>query len=142
MPDTIFQMQMTVLCLFSFLTTLGVFEEGRYWDVLAEYSKKTPNDVLIQITIENRGLETARLHLLPTLWFRNTWGWGCDHEVSTCGSKQEVCMRKPSLTQTRPGVVECQHEALGEYIFAVDSDQKGITPELIFTENETNYKVG
>ena len=51
-------------------------------------------------------------------------------------------MLKPKLIQTAPGVVECQHDTLGKYIFTVDSDQEGLTPELIFTENETNYKVG
>ncbi|XP_078362932.1 uncharacterized protein LOC144647063 [Oculina patagonica] len=122
------------------LTDTGVFEERRYWDIFAEYSKNTPNDVLIKITVANRGPDTARVHVLPTFWFRNTWSWGCDHEACTCDSKPERCMRKPKLIQIAPGVVECHHESLGRYIFTVDSDQEGLTPELIFTENETNFE--
>src|SRR5262249_50639345 len=56
----------------------GIFEEGRYFDVFVEYAKASPNDVLIRITVANRGPEPAVLHLLPTLWFRNTWSWGDD----------------------------------------------------------------
>src|SRR5260370_538455 len=62
------------------LVDTGVFKEGRYFDVLAEYAKNSPNDILIRITVANRGLEAATLHLLPTIWFRNTWIWGCTHE--------------------------------------------------------------
>ncbi|MGH7288779.1 MAG: MGH1-like glycoside hydrolase domain-containing protein, partial [Myxococcota bacterium] len=54
----------------------GVFDEGRYFDVFAEYAKASPNDVAIRITLVNRGPEPAPLHVLPTLWFRNTWAWG------------------------------------------------------------------
>ena len=124
----------------SFLT-VGVFEEGRYWDIFAEYSKNTPEDLLIKITVANRGPETARVHVLPTLWFRNTWSWGCDHEACTCGTEPEECMTKPKLIQTQPGVVACHHDTLGKYIFTVDSGQEGHPPEVIFTENETNFKV-
>ena len=54
----------------------GVFAEDRYFDVQVEYAKAAPEDILIRITVTNRGPETAPLHLLPTLWFRNTWSWG------------------------------------------------------------------
>src|ERR671937_723577 len=54
----------------------GAFDEGRYWDVTIEYVKATPDDLLIRITVGNRGPEPATLHLLPTLWFRNVWSWG------------------------------------------------------------------
>ena len=100
--------------------------------MFAEYAKHTPNDILINITVANRGPDTARLHVLPTLWFRNTWIWGCKHEGCTC---------RPSLTQTAPGIVECQHNTLGRYTFAVDVDQDDVLPELLFTENETNSQV-
>lgn len=126
---------------FFVFTTLGVFEEGRYWDIFAEYSKNTPDDILIKITVANRGPKTARVHVLPTLWFRNTWSWGCDHEACTRDSKPGSCTKKPKLVQRKSGVVECQHDTLGKYIFTVDSDQEGLTPEVIFTENETNFKV-
>src|SRR5262249_4755781 len=58
------------------LLDTGVFDGNRYFDVLAEYAKASPDDVLIQVTVTNRGPEAATLHLLPTLWFRNTWSWG------------------------------------------------------------------
>src|SRR5437867_3552362 len=58
------------------LVDTGVFNENRYFDVFAEYAKAALDDVLIRITVANRGPETATLHLLPTLWFRNTWSWG------------------------------------------------------------------
>src|SRR5439155_18391050 len=58
------------------LLDTGVFADHRYFDVFVEYAKAAPDDVLIQITAANRGPESATLHLLPTLWFRNTWSWG------------------------------------------------------------------
>src|SRR5213596_2085150 len=58
------------------LLDTGVFNEDRYFDVFVEYAKEGPEDILIQITVENRGPEPATLHVLPTLWFRNTWSWG------------------------------------------------------------------
>lgn len=111
------------------LEDTGVFNESRYWDIYAEYAKNTPNDILIQITIANRGPETARLHVLPTLWFRNTWIWGCKHEG---------CTLKASIKQTGPDSVECKHETLGNYLFVVDAGPNDELPELLFTENETN----
>src|SRR6266852_1443553 len=62
------------------LVDTGIFDEGRYFDVITEYGKAAPDDVLIRITVHNRGSETATLHLLPTLWYRNSWTWGCAHE--------------------------------------------------------------
>ena len=62
------------------LSETGAFDEERYFDVQAEYAKAGADDLLIRITVTNRGPEPAALHLLPTLWFRNTWAWGCDHE--------------------------------------------------------------
>src|SRR4029077_11447600 len=61
-------------CEYELLDT-GVFDGDRYFDVFVEYAKETPEDVLIKISVWNRGLESATLHLLPTLWFRNTWSW-------------------------------------------------------------------
>src|SRR5690606_21834044 len=62
------------------LVDTGVFDEHHYFDVFAEYAKASPDDVLIRITVANRGPEQATIHLLPTLWFRNTWSWGCVYE--------------------------------------------------------------
>ncbi len=59
----------------------GAFDENRYWDVYAEYAKASPNDVLCMFTVYNRGPEESTLHVLPQLWYRNTWIWGCTHEV-------------------------------------------------------------
>lgn len=112
------------------LADTGVFNDSRYWDITAEYAKNTPNDVLIQITVANRGPDTARLHILPTLWFRNTWIWGCKHEG---------CTLKASMKESAPGTVECKHETLGKYTFVVDvNPENEMMPELLFTENETN----
>ena len=58
------------------LVDTGVFDEGRYFDVTAEYAKASPEDILVRVTIANRGPDAAPLHVLPTLWFRNTWSWG------------------------------------------------------------------
>ena len=78
------------------LIDTGVFHEDRYFDVFAEYAKADENDILIRLTIANRGPEKATLHLLPTLWFRNTWSWG---------AVPEECTTKPSITSgaRRPG---------------------------------------
>ncbi len=102
------------------LLDTGVFADDRYFDVFVEYAKEGPEDVLIRITVYNRGPEAARLRLLPTLWFRNTWSWGGDH-------------RKPSLREAGPGTIQATHHELGEYWLHCDGAQ-----ELLFTENENN----
>ena len=102
------------------LLDTGVFDQDRYFDVFCEYAKKDSEDVLIRITVHNRGPEAAGLRLLPTLWFRNTWSWGDDN-------------RKPSLRQVSPNVIEASHPELEQYRLYCDG-----APELLFTENETN----
>ena len=102
------------------LIDTGIFDDGRYFDVFVEYAKASPEDILIQITVHNRGTETASLHLLPTLWFRNTWSWAG-------GSP------RPSMSQLRNDVVGIAHAELGDrFLHAIGN------PELLFTENETN----
>src|SRR5262245_42477498 len=101
------------------LLDTGVFEGDRYFDVFVEYAKQSPEDVLIQITAHNRGPAAAELHLLPTLWFRNTWSW-------TSGAE------RPSL-QRVGNVVKAVHPELGTFNLHCDA-----APELLFTENETN----
>jgi hypothetical protein len=113
------------------LTDTGVFNEDRYFDIFVEYAKSAPNDLLIRITTANRGPEPAALHLLPTLWFRNTWSWGC---------LSEGCWSKPHLEQAAPGVVVCQHETLGRFHLHAGPDPTGSLPPLLFTENETNLE--
>ncbi len=106
------------------LIDTGVFDDNRYFDVFVEYAKTTPEDILIKITACNRGNEDAPLHILPTLWFRNTWAY-------------KKNSRKPvirTLPDTKYGtVVEATHWQLGErYLYA-----QGDAP-FLFTENETN----
>src|SRR5512139_1455925 len=101
------------------LLDTGVFEGDRYFDVVLEYAKEGPQDVLVRVTVHNRGPEAARLELLPTLWFRNTWSWG-DGEA------------KPVLREQQ-GAIRASHPELGEVTLACDG-----APELLFTENETN----
>jgi len=101
------------------LLDTGVFDQDRYFDVFVEYAKNSPEDILIQITIHNRGPEAAELHVLPTLWFRDMWSWsgGAD---------------RPSLQRQGPAV-KAVHPQLGErYLYC-----EGEAP-LLFTENETN----
>jgi Mannosylglycerate hydrolase MGH1-like glycoside hydrolase domain len=104
------------------LLDTGVFDQDRYFDVFVEYAKASPEDILIQITVSNRGPEAATLQLLPTIWFRNTWSWVED------GSG-----RRPVLKQTDAGVIAASHPDLGERFFYA-----GGAPALLFTENETN----
>src|SRR2546422_1772316 len=104
------------------LLDTGVFEGDRYFDVFMEYAKESPEDILIRITVHNRGPEAARLRVLPTLWFRNTWSWGRDPS-------------KPTLRETGPGQIEASHAELGDYWLHCDG-----TAELLFTENESNAR--
>ena len=106
------------------LLDTGVFDSDRYFDVTVEYAKAGIEDVLVRITCTNRGPEAAELHLLPTLWYRNTWSWRTDAEP------------RPVLRQTNggpPARVEAANEAIGTYWLCC-----GDEPELLFTENDTN----
>jgi hypothetical protein len=106
------------------LLDTGVFDQNRYFDVFVEYAKASAEDILIQISVHNRGPEAATLHVLPTLWFRNTWSWG--------GSTP-----RPGLRQVTLGgacsVIAALHPELGERFFYAEG-----SPALLFTENETN----
>jgi hypothetical protein len=112
------------------LLDTGIFDENRYFDVLAEYAKAAPDDVLLRITIANRGPEDAELHVLPTLWFRNTWSWG---------RKGEGYWAKPAIERVDDALV-AEHATLGRYRFSADSTANGSEPQAIFTENETNAR--
>ena len=102
----------------------GIFDEDRYFDVFVEYAKAAPEDILIEITICNRGPEPAEIHVLPTLWFRNTWSWG---------GKED----KPELQTLAVGTdvraIAARHRVLGERFLFCDG-----AVDLLFTENETN----
>ena len=104
------------------LIDTGVFEQNRYFDVFVEYAKAAPEDILIRITAQNRGPAAASLHVLPTLWFRNTWSWGTD-----------TAAPRPRLRKVEPAAIEASHPALGVRILSCEDIE-----EMLFTENETN----
>jgi Mannosylglycerate hydrolase MGH1-like glycoside hydrolase domain/Glycosyl hydrolase family 63 C-terminal domain len=101
----------------------GAFDEDRYFDVVTEYAKRSPSDILIRITIHNRGAEAARVDVLPQLWFRNTWSWGYPG-------------RKPALAlDGRGDAVVAESDALGTYRLYRDGEAT-----WLFTENDTNAR--
>jgi hypothetical protein len=104
------------------LIDTGAFSEDRYFDVFLEYAKAGPDDILVRITAHNRGPDTARLHLLPTLWFRNTWSW-------------KAGATKPNLSAEN-GTICATHPELGAYILFCEGAR-----ELLFTENESNAQL-
>src|SRR5438132_2514145 len=114
------------------LTDAGAFDGDRYWDVTAEYAKASPDDILIRLTVANRGPEPARLHLLPTLWFRNTWSWGAAYD--------EGRWPKPRLARVGDRSVVAEHATLGRFRLTAGDSQDGRPAELVFTENETNAR--
>jgi len=114
------------------LMDTGVFDGDRYFDVFAEYAKASPNDILIRFTIANRGPQAAALHVLPTLWFRNTWSWGREG--------QEGYWPKPLLRAERPGSVLAEHASLGRFRWMMEATTGAPTPEWLFTDNETNLE--
>jgi len=104
------------------LINTGVFDRNRYFDAFVEYAKKDPEEILIKITIHNRGDIDWNLHVMPTLWFRNTWSW-------TEGAP------RPELKEVKSSVIKASHPEIGErYLYCEGS------PELLFTENETNME--
>ena len=105
-----------------------MFDDQRYFDVFAEYAKADADDMLMRITVANRGPEAATVHLLPTLWFRNTWSWGRDGEGY---------WPKPSIRRSGPARMAAEHVGLGRYTLDGDVRTPAL-PELLFTDNETN----
>ncbi|MGI4744139.1 MAG: MGH1-like glycoside hydrolase domain-containing protein [Janthinobacterium lividum] len=104
------------------LLDTDIFAEDRYFDVFIEYAKADTDDLLIQFTVVNHGPDEAMLHLLPQLWFRNTWSWGYPNEDY-----------RPTLTATPEGPVRVAHQALGEYVWHADGDS-----EWLFCDNNSN----
>ena len=105
------------------LLDTGVFDTNRYFDVFVEYAKASPEDILIQITVENRGPVPATLHVLPTLWFRAVWAQG--------GDAPRPVLRQ--MAGDAGSLVAVSHPELGERRFCAEG-----VPALLFTENETN----
>ncbi len=112
------------------LADMGMFDDGRYFDVVQEVAKRTPEDILWRITVTNHGPKAAPIHVLPSLWFRNTWAW--DHS-------RETPSKKPQIKTNRDAVIAI-HETLGEFRFLVDSPNPRKRTPWLFTENETNNK--
>ncbi len=110
------------------LLDTGIFNENRYFDVLIEYAKAAEDDILIQITVTNRGPDTAPCHILPTLWFRNTWSWGYP-----TGPMHDVDGKPMIRRLNSTSAVEATHPAAGTHYLYADG-----SPDFIFTENETN----
>src|SRR3984957_7825933 len=104
------------------LIDTGVFADDRYFDVFVEYAKATADDVLIQITVANRGPEAAILHLLPHLWYRNTWSWG-------------TAATKPALAVAADNAISAKNPHMGSYLLRTEG-----RPTLVFCENETNFE--
>jgi hypothetical protein len=102
------------------LIDTGVFDEDRYFDVFVEYAKAEPEDLLIRITVHNRGPAAAPIHVLPTVWFRNTWMWQSNPS-------------RPQLRQAGTSSILAAHAELGERVLDCDGE-----PELLFTENDSN----
>ena len=114
------------------LLDTGLFNQNKYWDIGVEYAKSSPNDILIRLTISNRASVAATLHLLPTLWFRNTWSWGCD---------SEGCWPKPAIWWNgKEDFCVTKHESLERFRFYAGDRPNGRKPRWIFTDNETNYE--
>ncbi|HEY8515567.1 MAG TPA: glucosidase [Candidatus Binatia bacterium] len=107
------------------LIDTGVLDDDRYFDVFVEYAKAAPDDVAIRITVANRGPEDARLHVLPTLWFRNTW------RRPHGGAKPSLRARDGSSSE--PAIV-ASHDVLGTYVLSCDD----ASATLLFTDNESN----
>ena len=109
------------------LIDTGIFDDDRYFDVAIEYAKASPDDICIEITATNRASETKRLHVLPTLWFRNTWSWGRDGKSS---SRPQISVAREDATRATLAAIDGATNRMWLYAAAPH--------ELLFTDNETN----
>ncbi|KAG6014099.1 hypothetical protein E4U54_005827 [Claviceps lovelessii] len=120
------------------LVDTGIFKENRYWDIFIETAKETddPDELLFRVTAWNRGPDPAPLHIIPQVWFRNTWSWGRESED-----------KKPSITAESELSIKSKHHSLGErYVHyspspGVASSGDDVIPQRMFTENDTNFEV-
>ena len=107
------------------LLDTGVFDDDRYWVVEVTHAKSDPHDLLMEVSVTNAGPEAATLHVLPHLWFRNTWSWDVD-------------AHRPGLQAAGPGQVRVDHPRFGELRWEVDTAPDGSAPDLLFCDNDTN----
>ena len=107
------------------LMDTGVFDDDRYWVVDVAYAKADTQDLLMEVSITNAGPDSATLHVLPQLWFRNTWSW-------------DVGAERPSLRATAADRVAVDHPVDGELSWELDAGPDGALPEVLFCENDTN----
>lgn len=107
------------------LLDTGVFDQDRYFDVFMEYAKSSPEDILIEISVYNRSLEAAQVHVIPTLWFRNFWSWN--------GKDQRPELESTQILSEQYQSVRVFDSKLGQWTFNSEGN-----PLLLFTENETN----
>jgi len=116
----------------------GIFNEDRYWDIIIETAKEDddPDELLFRVTAWNRGPDPAPLHIMPHVWFRNTWSWG-----------REPADKKPSIQAYAPNMAKSNHHSLGErYVLfspspGVGPSGRDVIPEMLYTENDTNYEL-
>ena len=109
------------------LLDTGVFDDDRYWITEVHYTKAGPDDILMTVQLTNAGPEADTVHVLPTVWFRNTWGWGDDEP-------------RPSLRASGPRSVALDHPIVGAMEILAGTGPDGADPELLFCENETNVE--
>ena len=119
------------------ITDTGIFDDDRYFDIFIETAKEAdnPDELLFRVTAYNRGPDAAPLHIVPHVFFRNTWAWG-----------HEDIKKKPSIRKVGPTTAQTKHYKLGDRFFqlspspGVGSSGEDVQPELLFTDNDTNYK--
>ncbi len=109
------------------LLDTGAFDGDRYWVVEVTHAKDDPDDLLMEVSVTNAGPEASTLHVLPHLWFRNTWSW--DHDAE-----------RPGLQATEPGQVRVDHPRFGELRWELGTGPDGSTPDLLFCDNDTNLR--
>jgi hypothetical protein len=108
------------------LLDTGIFDDDRYWIVEVDYAKDDPKDILMAVRVTNAGPDAETLHVLPTVWYRNTWSW-------------EINASKPELVATGPTTVAIDHPYLGQLELQAGPNPRGAPPTLLFCENETNH---
>lgn len=115
------------------LRDTGIFDESRYFDIVAEYAKEGPNDILVRLTVTNCGPDPAPIHILPTLWFRNTWGWG--------RTGDDYLAEPPEISlQEQGNLLAAVHPELGSFSLGLAHPTGSHPSSPLFTNNETNLE--